>query len=649
MATKDFKVKNGLQVTERLQVGGNTEITGNASVTGKLAVTNTSLFSSNVGITGELVVNNNVTLGNNSNQTLTVNARLAANLLPSTNNAVSLGSSDFRFKDLYLSSGTLVVGNVTVSDADGVFSINTNVAITGQILSVGANAIINSNAFIVGNTSVNTVITSNNLTLGGKITANGGVGSAGQFLRTGGSSTNAYFSDITLGTDTTGDYVATITAGNGLSGNATGEGNAVTIAVVANNGVISNSSGVFVKAGDAISVNSLGVHVVAGDGLGTNSTAVAVTAGDGIIANASGTFVKAGTGVTVNATGVHIGQPVETTSDVQFANVIATGTANVSYANVANNLDVRGTAVFGNNVTISGNLTVSGNLTYVNTTVLAISDNKITLNADLANNVAATETAGIEINRGSDPNTYFQYDETDNRWHFTNDGTNYYNVPISSEYNNYTYALNQPANTNTGIIRLTRNDNSNDDILIVGAGGTTVSSNGTHIEITSSSTANAIQTFAIEANATLTTDDLSIVADTVTDTVTFVAGYGVQVNTDSVNDKILISRKGFKNGTVSLITSGTEYTVDTATGLKSLKYLIHATDGTDHHASEVLVVAKTGDDAYLTEYAIVHTSASPLVTLAITLTSGNPVLKATPSVNSVTLKFQRMDLESINS
>lgn len=722
MATKDFKVKNGLQVTEKLQVGGNTDISGNAAVTGKLSVNSAASFANTVGIEGALTVNNSITLGNNSNQTLTVTAGLAsnlipsttnvvalgsssklfkelhlsdtlfvggntsingtlvvnndvtignsttqtltvvaglaANLLPSSNNTVSLGSDTKRFKDLYLSSGTLYVGNVSLSDTANELALNANLAVdsthavrVGEIavinstaISVGANVTANATTIKVGDTTINTGVVS----LGGRIVANGSSGTAGHFLRTGGSGANAYYSGITLGTDTDGDYVATITAGIGLVGSANGEGSTPTIAVVANNGIIANDFGVFVRAGDAISVNATGVHVVSGDGLTTNSSAVYVNANNGIVANASGLFVKAGTGVVVNSEGVHIGQAIGTTSDVQFANITATGTANLAYANIVNNAFIGGTLTVGNNVTISGNLIVTGDTTYVNTTVLAVSDNKVLLNADLGA-VAPTESAGIEVNRGTSANVFLQYNETQDRWEFTNDGSNYHNLPLSSEYNNYTYSVDSPANTTTGVIRLARNDNSNDDIIIIGAGGTSVSSNGTHIEITSSSTANAIQSIAIEQNATLVTDDQTIQADTVTDTLTFVAGYGIQVNTDSTNDKILVSRKGYKNGDVLLTTSGTEYTVDTATSLKALKYLIHATDGTDHHASEVLVVAKTGDDAYLTEYGIIHTSASPLVTLAVTLTGGNPVLKATPSTNSVTLKYQRIDLQAINS
>jgi len=124
---------------------------------------------------------------------------------------------------------------------------------------------------------------------------------------------------IALGTKTTGNYVATITAGNGLSGNATTEGSAPTIAVVAGSGVASNatgvhvvagsgitsnSTGVFVTDGDGLSVNSTGVHVGAGNGLSVNATSVAVVANSGLASNSTGVFVVAGSGIVSNSTGV---------------------------------------------------------------------------------------------------------------------------------------------------------------------------------------------------------------------------------------------------------------------------------------------------------------------------------------------------------
>lgn len=92
----------------------------------------------------------------------------------------------------------------------------------------------------------------------------------------------------------------------------------------------------------------------------------------------------------------------------------------------------------GGAVTIAGDLTVTGTTTYVNTTELAIGDNIITLNADIGN-VAPTENAGIEIKRGTGTTTTLRWNETNDRWEFTNNGTTYYNIPISSEYNAYVH------------------------------------------------------------------------------------------------------------------------------------------------------------------------------------------------------------------
>ena len=53
--------------------------------------------------------------------------------------------------------------------------------------------------------------------------------------------------DVALGTQTSGNYVATITAGAGISGSSSSEGGAATIAVVANSGIVSNATGVYVN------------------------------------------------------------------------------------------------------------------------------------------------------------------------------------------------------------------------------------------------------------------------------------------------------------------------------------------------------------------------------------------------------------------
>jgi hypothetical protein len=149
--------------------------------------------------------------------------------------------------------------------------------------------------------------------------------------------------DVALGTNTSGNYVATITAGNGISGSASSESATPTIAVVAGTGggLVSNSSGVFVAATDGLVANATGLHVGSGNGISTSTDAVRVTGGSTL---------------TVNATGVHVNSALSITD-----------------------------------LSLSGNLTVSGTLTTLNTTNLTVQDPLI----KLANGNSSTDTIDI--------------------------------------------------------------------------------------------------------------------------------------------------------------------------------------------------------------------------------------------------------------
>jgi len=80
----------------------------------------------------------------------------------------------------------------------------------------------------------------------------------------------------------------------------------------------------------------------------------------------------------------------------------------------------------GGNLTVTGNLTVSGTTTTVNSETLTIDDNIIVLN----NNEAGTpsENAGIEVERGTSTNVLVRWNEADDCWEFTNDGTVYQRI-----------------------------------------------------------------------------------------------------------------------------------------------------------------------------------------------------------------------------
>jgi hypothetical protein len=81
-------------------------------------------------------------------------------------------------------------------------------------------------------------------------------------------------------------------------------------------------------------------------------------------------------------------------------------------------------------LTVTGNLTVSGSTTYINTETIQLADNIIVLNSNATG--SASENAGIEIERGDDPNVSVRWNESSNKWEFTNDGTNYSEIASAS-------------------------------------------------------------------------------------------------------------------------------------------------------------------------------------------------------------------------
>ena len=87
--------------------------------------------------------------------------------------------------------------------------------------------------------------------------------------------------------------------------------------------------------------------------------------------------------------------------------------------------------VFSNNVTITGDLIVSGTTTTINTANLSIEDNIIVLNNGQTGTPAASLRSGIEIERGDAANVKLQFNENTDKWEFTNDGSTFYQFPIT--------------------------------------------------------------------------------------------------------------------------------------------------------------------------------------------------------------------------
>ena len=82
------------------------------------------------------------------------------------------------------------------------------------------------------------------------------------------------------------------------------------------------------------------------------------------------------------------------------------------------------------NLSVSGNLTVSGGVTSSFSETVLFEDNILLLNSNVTGG-APSENAGIEVSRGASANVKILWNEASDVWQFTNNGSTYYNIPIS--------------------------------------------------------------------------------------------------------------------------------------------------------------------------------------------------------------------------
>lgn len=177
---------NTTEITPTKVETGNIRISGNTieSTTGGItlqAANGTVTSADDVSIAGDLdvvniTVNGNTILGSTNTNTLTINAKIASNLIPNANNVYDLGSSSVSWNNVYLSNyfsdQISISGNViqtTVSNADlelaangtGNIVIPDNNLIVGQDLNVTSGTTSLYNATITGNLNVNNLVTTN--------------------------------------------------------------------------------------------------------------------------------------------------------------------------------------------------------------------------------------------------------------------------------------------------------------------------------------------------------------------------------------------------------------------------------------------------------------------------------------------------------
>lgn len=369
---------------------------------------------------------------------------------------------------------------------------------------------------------------------------------------------------------------------------------------------------------------------------GTNFIVVGKTysAGNGISLSGTTFSVAGGDGLTQEASGLKVDATVIRTTGAQTK---------------------AGNMTFSNDVTVTGNLTVNGTQTILNTAELAVEDTNIELNSG----ASAGADSGISINRGQGADVpQLLWDESASRWTFTNDGSTFYNLPLSTEYNNFTYTLPTASASTLGGVKIgsritissgvisadlqTANDFT--DALLTKLNGIASSadnySSWTVSDGTNSETVGSGDTVAWRGSGATT-----VSYDTSTNEFS-ISSTNTQLTDAQVRSKISGTGLISYNSTTGVIsTTANNYTLPTASastlggvkigsGITITTGVISADSQTDNNFTNALKTKLDGIEASANNYALPTASASTLG--GVKIGSGISISSGVISANSQT-------------
>ena len=234
-----------------------------------------------------------------------------------------------------------------------------------------------------------------------------------------------YIYDGSAWTNISGD-ISEVIAGDALTGG--GNTGSVTLNVAVDDSTIEvNSDALRVKAG-GIGANELAATSVTAGSYGSSSAIPTFTV------DADGRLTAAGT--------ASITTTLDIAADSGTDNGVVLGTDTLTISGTSNEIEtsVSGDTItvglpsnvtIGNNLIVTGNLTVSGTQTIVNTETIELADNIIVLNSNATG--TPSENAGIEVERGDSSNVALRWNESDDDWEVTTDGSNYYNISTAAD------------------------------------------------------------------------------------------------------------------------------------------------------------------------------------------------------------------------
>lgn len=287
---------------------------------------------------------------------------------------------------------------------------------------------------------------------------------------------------VALGTDTTGNYVATIA----------GTANQVTVT-----------------------------------GSGSENAAITLSLPQSIHTSADPTFRN----LTLTGDAAVNGGDITTTATT-FNLVNATATT-INFGGAATALNIgaaAGTVTFANDVTVAGDLIVNGSTTTVNSTVVTIDDPVFTLGGDTAPGSDDGKDRGIEFrwhNGTAAKLGFFGFDDSSGKFTFIPDAAN------TSEVFSGTKGTLDVGSVETSTLFI--------DSIEVDTTGATSSQvlqyNGTKFVPATLSSASSFTTIAVSGQS-------NVVADSGSDTLTFAAGTGITLTTNATTDTVTVTNSG---------------------------------------------------------------------------------------------------------
>ena len=287
-------------------------------------------------------------------------------------------------------------------------------------------------ANISGNVAIGGVTTFNaNIILGSSgLSSNGSFGTAGHVLHSNGSAT--YWA----ADDNSGGTVTSVATGNGMTGGSiTTTG---TVSVLANTGIVANSTGTFVNATYIGTISSNNASFLGGIAAASYVNSAQLSANLSNYQTTAGLSDNVAT-LTANNTSF--------VGSVTAANVVSNAQLSGNLANYAalSGATFTGAVVISNNLTVTGNLTLSGNTLIVGANNLVVSDAIISLHTP-ANLASLTSNDGKNIGLAfhyydtEDKHALLYRDNSTGRLQYHNDGSD----PLTNS---------NPTGNNLGVIQ----------------------------------------------------------------------------------------------------------------------------------------------------------------------------------------------------